>query len=293
MQSVRTIEIVDTTLRDGEQSPGIVFSAQEKLMIATALDGASVPWIEAGVPAMGEEEQEAMKVILAAPLEAKAIAWNRAIREDILTSIACGFSFLHISVPISDFHIGQKLNKSREWVLDQLKQSILLAKSFGCTVFVGAEDASRAERKHFLQVAEVAAKAGAARIRYADTVGCLHPLAVHDIFTDLALRCSLPIEVHMHNDFGLANANTLVAINAGAQLASTTIAGIGERAGNAALEEVVSGLQEIYDIHTNIDKESFSRLSDLVIKISGRGIFPYKPIVGSVLALKNQKKRVY
>ena len=290
MQSTRTIEIVDTTLRDGEQSPGIVFSAPDKLMIATALDQAGVHWIEAGVPAMGEEEQEAMKLILSAPLKAKVIAWNRASRSDILASVACGFSFLHISVPVSDLHIEQKLNKSREWVLDQLEQSILLAKSFGCTVSVGAEDASRANREYFLQVAEVAAKMGAIRIRYADTVGCLHPVLVHDIFTDIAPRCPLPIEVHMHNDFGLANANTLVALHAGAVLASATIAGIGERAGNAALEEVVSGMQVIYDIHTDIDVGAFSSLGNLVMQICGRELFPYKPVVGSAFAVNNHNK---
>lgn len=290
MQCARTIEIVDTTLRDGEQSPGLVFSAQDKLTIAAALDKAGVSWIEAGMPAMGEEEQEAMKLIVAAPFQAKVIAWNRACKGDILASVACGFSFLHISVPVSDLHIEHKLKRSREWVLDQLEQSILLAKSFGCTVSVGAEDASRADREFFLQVAELAAKMGAIHIRYADTVGCSNPLAVHDVFKDLVPRCPLPIEVHMHNDFGLANANTLVALNAGARLASTTIAGIGERAGNAALEEVVNALHVIYDIHTGIDVGSLSSLSDVVMQASDREIFPYKPILGSAFTFANHNK---
>jgi homocitrate synthase NifV len=281
MQEARTIEIVDTTLRDGEQSPGIVFSAQDKLNIATALDKAGVTWIEAGVPAMGEEEQEAMKMILSAPLEAKIVAWNRASTEDILSSVSCGFSFLHISVPVSDLHIEQKLKRSRAWVLEQLEKSILLAQSFGCSVSVGAEDASRADREFFLQVADVAAKMGASRIRYADTVGCLQPLAAQRIFQELMPRCPLPVEVHMHNDFGLANANTLVALAAGADLASTTIAGIGERAGNAALEEVVTALQVVYGMHCSVAIESFPHLSNLVMQASGRTIFPYKPVLGS------------
>lgn len=281
MQDARTIEIVDTTLRDGEQSPGIVFSAQDKLNIATALNEAGVTWIEAGVPAMGEEEQEAMKMILSAPLEAKIVAWNRASADDILSSVSCGFSFLHISVPVSDLHIEQKLKKSRSWVLEQLEKSILLAQSFGCSVSVGAEDASRADRDFFLHVADLAAKMGAIRIRYADTVGCLQPLAAQRIFQELIPRCPLPIEVHMHNDFGLANANTLVALAAGADLASTTIAGIGERAGNAALEEVVTALQVVYGMHCPIAIESFPHLSNLVMQASGRAIFPYKPILGS------------
>lgn len=283
MKHGRKIEIVDTTLRDGEQSPGIVFSAQDKLAIGIALDQAGVNFIEAGVPVMGEEEQEAMKLILSASLQAKVVAWNRASKEDILSSVDCGFSFVHISVPVSDLHIQQKLKKSRDWVLTQLEQAILLARSFGCTVSVGAEDASRADMGHFLQVADMAAKLGASHIRYADTVGCLTPFSVADIFKKLVPRCPLPIEVHMHNDFGLATANTLVALEAGAKLASATVSGIGERAGNAGLEEVVMGLHVLYGFDTSIDTGRFKSLSELVMEISDRSIFPYKPVVGSAL----------
>lgn len=282
MMKGRIIRIVDTTLRDGEQSPGIVFSAQDKLMIATALDQAGVAFIEAGVPIMGEEEQEAMRLILSAPLKAKVIAWNRACKEDIVASVACGCSFIHISVPVSDLHIQQKINKSREWVIVQLQEAIELAHSFGCTVTVGAEDASRADMEYFLQVADVAAKMGAIHIRYADTVGCLTPFVTHDIFTALIPRCPLPIEVHMHNDFGLASANTLVALEAGVTLTSTTIAGIGERAGNAGLEEVVTALHCLYDIDTGIDTNHFKSLSEMVMQVSARSIYPYQPVIGSV-----------
>ncbi|MCC5467027.1 homocitrate synthase [Pelosinus baikalensis] len=290
MQDARTIEIVDTTLRDGEQSPNIVFSAQDKLNIATALDKAGVTWIEAGVPVMGEEEQEAMKMILSAGLQAKVIAWNRALKNDILSSVSCGFSHLHISVPVSDLHIEQKLKKSREWVLENLKQSILLAQSFGCTVSVGAEDASRGDREYFLQVANIAAELGAVRIRYADTVGCLNPLGVHSIFQELIPRCPLPVEVHMHNDFGLANANTLVALAAGAELASTTIGGIGERAGNAALEEVVTAWQVVYGMKCHVNRSDFPHLSHLVMQAGNKDVFDYKPIIGNAFTVDNANK---
>lgn len=281
MKDGRKFKIVDTTLRDGEQSPGIVFSAADKLTIAMALDQAGIGFIEAGVPIMGEEEQEAMKLILSAPLQAKVIAWNRAFKKDILASVACGCSFMHISVPVSDLHIQQKINKSREWVIIQLQESIALAQSFGCTVTVGAEDASRADMEFFLQVADVAAKMGALHIRYADTVGCLTPVVVADIFQKLIPRCPLPIEVHMHNDFGLASANTLVALEAGATLASTTVSGIGERAGNAGLEEVVTALHNLYGADTGIDVGSFKSLNELVMQASSRSIFPYRPVIGS------------
>jgi len=277
----RSIRIVDTTLRDGEQSPGIVFSAHDKLTIATALDQAGVAFIEAGTPIMGAEEQEAIKLILSAPLSAKVIAWNRACKKDILASVACGCSFVHISVPVSDLHIQQKINKSRAWVIEKLIESIDLARSFGCTVTVGAEDASRADMEYFLRVADVAAKMGAIHIRYADTVGCLTPFATHDIFQKLIPRCPLPIEVHMHNDFGLASANTLVALDAGALLASTTISGIGERAGNAGLEEVATALHDLYGIDTGVDVRDFKDLSELVIKFSNPSVNQYKPVVGN------------
>ncbi|WP_378956544.1 homocitrate synthase [Pelosinus sp. sgz500959] len=282
MKYGRGIGIVDTTLRDGEQSPGIVFSAQDKLNIAVALDQSGVEWIEAGVPIMGEDEQEAMKLILAAPLRSKIVAWNRAFKEDILSSVACGFSYVHISVPVSDLHITQKIKKSREWVLTQLEQAIHLAHSFGCIVSVGAEDASRADLNFFLQVAHLAEKMGAIRIRYADTVGCLTPFSVDAIFKELVPRCPLPIEVHMHNDFGLATANTLVALDAGARFASTTVVGIGERAGNAGFEEVVTALHNLYGIDTGIDIKTFKELSELVMLASQRNIFPYRPVCGRV-----------
>ncbi|HEY3423676.1 MAG TPA: homocitrate synthase, partial [Negativicutes bacterium] len=237
------------------------------------------------VPAMGEEEQEALKLILAAPLTAKVIAWNRAVKEDIMASIHCGFSFVHISVPVSDLHIQKKLCKSREWVIANLRESILLAQSYGCTVSVGAEDASRADLEFILQVADVAAKLGAIRIRYADTVGCLDPFTTHAMMSELLPRCPLPLEVHMHNDFGLATANTLAAVEAGVHLASTTIAGIGERAGNAAMEEVVSALHSLYDVTTGINVEAFKTLSELVMQASKRNIFPYKSIIGSEFLL--------
>lgn len=239
-------QLVDTTLRDGEQAAGIAFSMEEKLTIAIMLAKAGIPWIEAGTPTMGPEEQAVIKAMNEAHLNSTIITWNRAVAEDILASVATGSSFLHISVPISDLHISAKLKKSREWVIAKMRSAILLAKSFGCTVSLGAEDASRADIEFFLKITDIAANLGAVRVRYADTVGCMEPLAVKQVMSDLAARCSLPIEFHGHNDFGLAIANSLAAIDGGAKFISGTITGIGERAGNAALEEVANALTTIY-----------------------------------------------
>ncbi len=264
------IAMVDTTLRDGEQSAGLIFSAAEKAAIAKALDEAGVFAIEAGIPAMGKDEQFALREILAHNLKAQVIAWNRASREDIQASIDCGFVFIHISVPVSDLHINYKLKKSREWVLRELKDSLAYARSFGCRVFAGAEDASRADEGFFLRVAETAAAIGAERIRYADTVGCLEPFKTHEIMQRLKSRCALPIEVHLHNDFGLATANAVAAVQAGIGLVSVTVGGIGERAGNASLEQVMAALTNLHGVRTGIKRAKIPELAGIVSRACGQ-----------------------
>jgi homocitrate synthase NifV len=258
------IGIIDTTLRDGEQTAGLVFTPEEKIAIAKALDEVGVLAIEAGIPAMGREEQEALQAILALNLKSQVIAWNRANVRDIQTAVACGFSFIHISAPVSELHIRYKLRKTGVWVLQELTKALAYARSCGCRVLAGAEDASRADETFFLKVAETAAKLGAERIRFADTVGCLEPFELYDRIKRLATRCPLPIEVHLHNDFGLATANTVAAIQAGAQFASVTVGGIGERAGNAALEQVVAALTGLYGYDPGIDRSKLPALADLV-----------------------------
>jgi homocitrate synthase NifV len=282
MEHQTRFQIVDTTFRDGEQSAGVVFSAEEKIKMAIALDRAGIPLIEAGTPAMGAEEQETLQALLALPLRATLIAWNRAEVKDIRASLACGFSCIHISLPVSDLHIIHKLKKDREWVIERLKMALQLAKSYGCTITVGAEDTSRADPEFFLKFADIAAQHGVIRIRFADTVGCLDPFSTFSRLKDLVERCSLPIEFHGHNDFGLATANTLAAFQAGAAFASVTLAGIGERAGNASLEEVVTALEKLYGYHCGVNSGHLGALADLVAQASARPLFPYRPIVGSL-----------
>lgn len=261
---MKKIRIVDTTLRDGEQAAGLAFTRAEKLAIARALAEAGVFAIEAGTPAMGPEEQYALKDIVNAGLSPRVIAWNRAVRQDILTSVECGFSCIHVSVPVSDLHLTYKLKSDRDTVLRQLADAVAYARSFGCTVSVGTEDASRADPEFFLKVAETVACLGAEYIRYADTVGCLEPLKTYELMLELVKSCVLPIEIHVHNDFGLATANTVAAIQAGVPMASVTVGGIGERAGNAALGEIVDILTKLYKYDTGIRQEQLPGLSNVV-----------------------------
>ncbi len=265
--------LIDTTLRDGEQAAGLVFSSMEKMAIAIALDKAGIGWIEAGTPVMGPEEAEAMRLILDAGLKATVFSWNRACARDITASLACGFEFLHISVPVSDLHIYHKLKQSRKWVFEQLTRAVFLARSHGCQVSVGAEDASRAEFNQFLELAEISERLGAVRIRYADTVGLLEPFRIREIISRLATYCSLPIEFHAHNDFGLATANTVTALQSGARYASVTAAGIGERAGNAALEEVLAVLATTNSVPTGINLAAAKKIGCQVAAMSKRQSF--------------------
>jgi homocitrate synthase NifV len=273
MIAMRIVQLVDTTMRDGEQAAGIVFSAEEKKQLTIALDHAGVKWIEAGTPAMGEEEQEVLRCLLALPLQGTLFAWNRAVKSDIQAAVNCGFSVVHISVPVSDLHIEQKLNRDRAWVLDQLREAVLFARSHGCQVSVGAEDASRADMEYFLQVADTAEKLGAMRIRFADTVGCMDPFTVAESMQRLVSRCPLPIEFHGHNDFGLGVANTWAACNAGAGYASTTVLGLGERAGNANMEQVVKVLGRFGNAKTQIALSAIDQLNTMVGHMSLRPAF--------------------
>lgn len=190
MQSGVQFELVDTTLRDGEQTAGVVFSSEEKVNIAKALDRTGIRWIEAGIPAMGERERETLRQLLSLSLDSALIAWNRADLNDIKASVSCGFSYIHMSLPVSDLHIVHKLRKSREWVLERLRQALEYTKSLGCTAFVGAEDASRADPEFLLRYADTAARCGAERLRYADTVGCLDPFETFRRIRHLTERCA-------------------------------------------------------------------------------------------------------
>lgn len=282
---LRDIKIVDTTLRDGEQTAGVVFTIDEKLEIARKLSNAGVFQLEVGVPAMGGSEKEAIKAIVKSNLKSSIMGWNRAVTSDIQESIDCGLDAVAISISASDIHITEKLKKSREWVLDTITRAVNFAKSHGLYVSANAEDASRADKEFLLQFINTIAAAGADRIRYCDTVGVLDPISAYETMKELSSRIDIPIEIHTHNDFGMATAATLAALEGGASFASVTVNGLGERAGNAALEEVVMALKYIKKYDTGFDVTKIKDICEFVAKASHREIPPNKPIVGKNLFL--------
>ncbi|MCK4731090.1 MAG: homocitrate synthase [Methanophagales archaeon] len=275
------ISIVDTTLRDGEQSPGVVFSTGEKVHVAEILDEIGVHQIEAGIPVMGGSEKEAVKAIVDMGLGASIITWNRAVVADIDSSLDCGVDAVAISMPVSDIHIKHKLGRDREWVLESMRNAVSYAKDHGVYVCVSGEDASRANQDFVVEFSNAARDAGADRFRYCDTLGILEPFDTSLRIRRLMELADIDVEVHTHNDFGMATANALAGIRAGASHVSVTVNGLGERAGNAPLEEVVMALKHIEGIDLGVDTACFRKLSEYVANASSRAIPVSKPIVGS------------
>jgi len=274
--------IDDTTLRDGEQTAGVVFSRREKIAIARMLDAIGVGEIECGIPAMGSEEQSSIRALVDLGLSARLITWNRALVPEIKASIACGVQAVDISLSVSDQMIVHKLHKSRDDVKEQLKIALGFAKQHDLYVSVGGEDASRADLSFLVELMKITRAMGGDRFRFCDTLGIMDPFTTFDKVT--FLRKAVPevdIEVHTHNDLGMATANAIAGVRAGAKFVNTTINGLGERAGNAALEEVVMGLKHACGIETGVETHRFREMSLFVAKASHRPLSVSKPVVGS------------
>lgn len=279
--SERKIFIVDTTLRDGEQTAGVVFANREKVRIAKFLDEMGVHQIEAGVPIMGGDEKEAITAICKAGLKASIMGWNRPVISDLEASLECGVDAVAISISTSDIHIKYKLQTDREWVLEKMVKAVEFAKKHGLYVSANAEDASRTEMNFLLQFTRAVKEAGADRLRYCDTVGILDPFATYERIKTILENVDINVEMHTHDDFGMATANTLAGVRAGANYVGVTVIGLGERAGNAALEEVVMSLKHLLGMDLCIKTEMFREVAEYVSRASGRELPTWKAIVGS------------
>jgi D-citramalate synthase len=276
----RKVTVLDTTLRDGEQAPGVALSPEQKLEIARALDELGVDIIEAGVAISSEGERKAIKNISKAKLDAEICSFSRARKEDVDAALACDVDSVHLVVPTSDIHLKHRLKKSRQEITKMAYDTAQHALDHGLRVEFSSEDASRTDPAFLRKLFSGAVELGVHRVCACDTVGVLTPETSRKLYSDLASRLKVPVAAHCHNDFGLATANTLAGVDGGAREVHVTVNGLGERGGNAPLEEVVLALSHFKRIRTGVKMNKLYSISKLVEHLTGIPISPTKPVVG-------------
>ncbi len=282
-----TVGLYDTTLRDGEQTVGVVLSPEDKLAIATALSAAGVDRIEAGFPRVSEDDARAISLILEAGLEAEIWGFSRAIRADVEALVELGLQASVIESPISDGKLAA-LGVSRETMLERIRSAVSFAAEQGIRVAFFGVDSTRADLEFVRRVYENAVEAGAAEVVVVDTLGIATPEAAAFLVGDIAERLDyeVPVHWHGHDDFGLATAAAVAAVQAGATWVQGTVNGMGERAGNADLVEVALALEALYGIPTRLRLEQARELARLVQQLSGTQLAPWKAVTGDNLFIR-------
>ncbi|MBU0684644.1 MAG: 2-isopropylmalate synthase [Candidatus Thermoplasmatota archaeon] len=274
------VKILDTTLRDGEQTPNVALSSEDKVKIAQALDELGVDIIEAGFPINSEGEADAVSRIAGAGLKAEICALCRASPGDIDAALACDVDSVHIFLATSKTHLEKKLKITQEEARDKAVAAVQYAKDHGLIAEFSCEDGTRTELGFLDVVHKAIQEVGVDRIDIADTVGVMTPTAMTQFVAEIKKSVKVPLAVHCHDDFGMSVANSLAGVLGGAEEVHCTINGLGERAGNAALEEVVMGLQAFYNVRTNINTRKMAFVSRLVSQLTGVAVQPNKAIVG-------------
>lgn len=275
------IYIFDTTLRDGEQTPGVALTIDEKIQIATKLNNLGVDKIEVGFPASSKGEIESAKEIKSIGLESTLVGLSRSLKSDVDSVLDADLEYIHTFIGTSQLHRDYKLKMSKEKVIEKAAEAVEYAKDHGLAVEFSAEDATRTEGDFLMDIYDEVINAGADFIDIPDTVGVLTPGLTRNLITDFKNRFKkIPISVHFHNDFGLATANTLTAIECGANQFHATVNGIGERTGNCSLEEIIMTLKVVYDVDLGVDTTRLYSLSKLVGRLTGIKMPVNKPIVG-------------
>ena len=279
--AARPVTLVDVTLRDGEQTAGVVFANTEKIRIACLLSEIGIHEIETGSVWICPEEREAISQISALDLPARSLGFCRADQEDIVLAKQCGVDIAVISASTSEMHVERKYGRSRQWVLDQVREAADAARDLVLPFIVSAEDASRTNLDFLLAYAVQAEELGASRFRFCDSLSTLDPFGSFQLIQSIRQAVSLDVEVHCHNDFGMATANSLAGYRAGAAYITVSVNGLGERTGNAALEEVVMALRYLDGLDLGIATPRFREVSEYVARASSRAIPVWKAIVGA------------
>jgi homocitrate synthase NifV len=277
----RKINIVDTTLRNGEKTAGVVFSKHEKLRIAKMLDEIGIPEIEIGTPALGELERDIIKNILDSGLSARLYNYCSADKEAIEAAASTGVKNVVINISTSDIHIKEIYRKNRTWVVNKLREAISIAKKNDLRFIISAEDSTRTELEFLLKLVSISKKKGAERFRLCDTVSKFDPFRTFLNVSTIVNAINFPIEVYNHNDFGMATANGMAAIRGGAGSIVVSVGGLGDGTGNAALEEIVMALRYLESIELGIETTKFREIAEYVAKASSRAVPVWKAIVGT------------